>query len=137
MLEWANKHKCSYIVSSSAIKSEEQDSFIIGIGSTKDAKKKLVDADIPLLSNGTIPGIPGILLNEGALSNTNVIVLLFNSKESGPDFRAGAQICMAMSKIVPGTACDLTSLLQEAEVVEKSIKKTEEDSEQLKDAMYG
>jgi len=136
MLEWANKHKCAYIVSSSAIKSDGQDSFIVGVGSTKDAKKKLVDADIPLLSNGTVPGIPGILLNEGALSNTNVIVLLFNSKESGPDFRAGAQICMAMSKMVPGTACDLKSLLHEAESVEKNIKKTEEDSEQLKDAMY-
>lgn len=137
MLEWANKHKCAYIISSSAIKSEEQSSFIIGVGSTKDAKKKLADADIPLLSNGTVPGIPGILLNEGTLSDTNVIVLLFNSKESGPDFRAGAQICMAMSKMVPGTSCDLKSLLQEAESVEKNMKKTEEDSEPLKDAMYG
>jgi len=137
MLEWADKHKCAYIVSSSAIRSDEQDSFIIGVGSTSDAKKKLKDADIPLLSHGTIPGIPGILLNEGALSNTNVIVLLFNSKERGPDFRAGAQICMAMSKIVPGTTCDLKSLLREAEIVEKNIKKTEEDAEPLKDAMYG
>lgn len=137
MLEWANKHKCTYIVSSSAIRSDEQESFIIGVGSTIDAKKKLKDAGIPLLSHGTIPGIPGILLNEGVLSNTNVIVLLFNSKERGPDFRAGAQICMAMSKLVPGTACDLKSLLQEAEVVEKNIKKTEEDAEPLKDAMYG
>lgn len=137
MLEWANKHKCAYIVSSSAIRSEEQDSYIVGVGSTNEAKKKLTDAGIPLLSNGTIPGIPGILLNEGTLSNTNVIVLLSNSKERGPDFKAGAQICMAMSKLVPGTACDLKSLLQEAEVIEQSIKKTEEDAEPLKDAMYG
>ncbi|MGI0041227.1 MAG: proteasome assembly chaperone family protein [Nitrosopumilaceae archaeon] len=137
MLEWANKHKCAYIISSSAIRSEEQDSFIVGVGSTSDAKKKLKDADIPLLSHGTIPGIPGILLNEGALSNTNVIVLLSNSKERGPDFKAGAQICMAMSKLVPGTACDLKSLLHEAESIEQSIKKTEEGAEPLKDAMYG
>lgn len=136
MLEWANKHKCAYIISSSAIRSEEPDS-IIGVGSTDDAKKKLKDADIPLLSQGTIPGIPGILLNEGVLSNTNVIVLLFNSKESGPDFRAGAQVCMAMSKMVPGTSCDLKSLLQEAEVVEQNMKKTEEDAEPIRDAMYG
>lgn|SRR5574338_3686 len=136
MLEWANKHKCSYIISSSAIRSDEPDA-IIGVGSTEDAKKKLKNADIPLLSQGTIPGIPGILLNEGVLSNTNVIVLLFNSKESGPDFRAGAQVCMAMSKIVPGTSCDLKSLLQEAEVVEQNMKKTEEDAEPIRDAMYG
>ena len=136
ILEWANKHKCAYIISSSAIKSDEQDP-IIGVGSTDDAKKKIKDAGISLLSHGTIPGIPGILLNEGALSNTNVIVLLFNSKEGGPDFRAGAQVCMAMSKIVPGTSCDLKLLLQEAEVVEQNMKKTEEDAEPLRDAMYG
>lgn len=136
MLEWANKHKCAYIISSSAIRSDEPDS-IIGVGSTEEAKEKLKAADIPLLSQGTIPGIPGILLNEGVLSNTNVIVLLFNPKESGPDFRAGALVCMAMSKIVPGTSCDLKSLLQEAEVVEKNMKKTEEDAEPIRDAMYG
>ena len=136
ILEWANKHKCAYIISSSAIKSDEQDP-IIGVGSTDDAKKKIKDAGISLLSHGTIPGIPGILLNEGALSNTNVIVLLFNSKEGGPDFRAGAQVCMAMSKIVPGTSCDLKLLLQEAEMVERNMKKTEEDAEPLRDAMYG
>ena len=137
MLEWSIKHKCSLIVSSSGIKTEDQGSFVIGVGNTPEAKKRLKDADISTLSNGTVPGIPGILLNEGALSNTNVIVLLFNTKERGPDFRAGAEICMAMSKLVPGATCDLKSLLQEAEIVERNIKKAEEDAEPIKDAMYG
>lgn len=137
MLEWSIKHKCSLIVSSSAIKTEDQGSFVIGVGNTPEAKKKLKDADIPTLSNGTVPGIPGILLNEGTLSNTNVIVLLFNTSEKGPDFRAGAEICMAMSKLVPGAACDLRSLLREAEIVERNIKRIEEDAGPIKDAMYG
>lgn len=137
MLEWANKHKCSLIVSSSAIRAENQDAFVIGVGSTEEAKKRLKEAQIPALYNGTIPGIPGILLNEGAMANMNVIVLLFNSKEKGPDFRAGAEICMAMSKLVPGAACDLNLLLHEAEAVEQNIKQAEEDAEPLKDAMYG
>jgi len=137
MLEWANKHKCSLVVSSSAIKTEDEKPFVIGVGSTQEAKKKLKDAEIPPLSNGTVPGIPGILLNEGVMSNTNVIVLLFNTKEKGPDFRSGAQICMAMSKLVPGTACDLDTLLREAETVERDIKQAEEDVEPIKDAMYG
>lgn len=136
MLEWANKHKCSMIVSSSAIKTEEENSFVIGVGSTAEAKKKLKDADIPTLSHGTVPGIPGILLNESTLSNINVIVLLFNTKDRGPDFRSGAEICMAMSKLVPGAACDLKLLLHEAQEAEQHIKKTEEDAQPLKDAMY-
>jgi uncharacterized protein len=137
MLEWANKHKCSLVVSSSAIKSEDEKPFVIGVGSTQEAKKKLKDAEIPTLSHGTVPGIPGILLNEGVMSNTNVIVLLFNTKEKGSDFRSDAQICMAMSKLVPGTACDLDTLLREAETVEHHMKQAEEDAEPIKDAMYG
>ena len=137
MLKWASDHKCSFIISSSAIKSDDEAPFVIGVGSTKEAKQKLQNADIPILRNGTIPGIPGILLNEGLLSNINVIVLLCKARESGPDYRAGAEICMAMSKLVPGASCDLKSLLNEAEVIEQSLKQTEQDAGPLRDAIYG
>lgn len=137
MLKWAKDHKCSLVVSSSAVKSDEDGPFVIGIGSTEDAKKRLLNADIPLLKNGTIPGIPGILLNEGYISKTNVIVLLIKSHDTGPDFKAGAEICMAMSKLVPGTSCDLTTLLNEAQNIEQHLKQTEEEAGPLRDAIYG
>ncbi|MDE1770144.1 MAG: proteasome assembly chaperone family protein [Thaumarchaeota archaeon] len=137
MLEWAEDHKVSYIISSSAIKTDEESPFVIGVGSTDEAKKKLRDSGIPVLKNGTIPGIPGILLNEGLISNINVIVLLCKARDSGPDFRAGAEICMAMSKLVPGASCDLKSLLNEAEGIEENLKQTEKDAGPLRDAIYG
>ena len=84
-----------------------------------------------------IPGIPGILLNEGVLSKTNVIVLLVKGQDPGPDFRSGAEICMALSKLVPGTSCDLPTLLREAEIIEQSLKQTEEETAPLKESMYG
>ena len=137
MLDWANEHKISFIISSSAIKTDEETPFVIGVGSTDKAKKKLHDANIPVLKNGTIPGIPGILLNEGVISNINVIVLLCKAREAGPDFRAGTEICMAMSKLVPGASCDLKSLLNEAEGIEEHLKQTEKDAGPLRDAIYG
>lgn len=137
MLKWANDHKCSFIISSSAIKSDDDTPSVIGVGSTETSKKKLRESGIPVLKNGTIPGIPGILLNEGALVNINVIVLLCKAKESGPDFRAGAEICMAMSKLVPGASCDLRQLLNEAEGIEQTLKQTEHEAGPLKDAIYG
>lgn len=137
MLNWANEHKCSFIISSSAVKTDDEAPFLIGVGSTKEAKKKLQDAGISILKNGTVPGIPGILLNEGVLSNTNVIVVLYKGRETGPDFRAGAEICMAMSKLVPGASCDLKTLLSEAEDVEQHLKQTEQETGPLKDAIYG
>lgn len=137
MLNWANQHKCSLILSSSLIKPGTKEPDIMGIGSTPEAKKKLNDAAIPILKDGTIPGIPGILLNEGFLSKTNVIVLLVKGQEPGPDFRSGAEICMALSKLVPGAACDLSTLLHEAELIEQNLKQTQEDAAPIKDAMYG
>lgn len=137
MLKWASDHKCAFIISSSAIKIDNDAPFVIGVGSTEEAKKKLRDAKIPVLKNGTIPGIPGILLNEGLISNVNVIVLLCKSRDSGPDFRAGAEICMAMSELVPGASCDLKSLLDEAEGIEQNLKQTEQDAGPLRDAIYG
>ncbi len=136
MLKWANDHKCSLVVSSSAVKTEEKP-FVIGVATTPDAKKRLTDAEIPILKNGTVPGIPGILLNEGSITKTNVIVLLYKGQEAGPDFMAGAEICMAMAKIVPGAACDLRTLMSEAENVEQQMKRAEEDAGPLRDAIYG
>ncbi len=137
MLNWASEHKCAFIISSSAIKSDEEAPFVIGVGSTDAAKKKLREVDIPVLKNGTIPGIPGILLNEGMISNINVIVLLCKARDSGPDFKAGADICMAMSKLVPGASCNLSLLLDEAKNIEQSLKQTEQDAGPLRDAIYG
>jgi len=137
MLKWASDHKCSFIISSSAIKSDDESPFVIGVGSTVAAKKKLHDANVPVLKNGTVPGIPGILLNEGMIANINVIVLLCKARDSGPDFKAGAEICMAMTKLVPGASCDLKQLLNEAEGIEQNLKQTEQDAGPLRDAIYG
>lgn len=136
MLKWANDHKCALIVSSSAVKTDEKP-FVIGVATTADARKRLTDANIPILKNGTVPGIPGILLNEGSITKTNVIVLLYKGQETGPDFRAGAEICMAMSRLVPGASCDLRTLTSEAENIEKQMKQAEEEAGPLRDAIYG
>ena len=136
MLNWASDHKCSLIISSSAIKTDEKP-FVIGVASTENARKLLTDAEIPVLKNGTVPGIPGILLNEGAITKTDVLVLLYKGQETGPDFRAGAEICMALAKIVPGAACDLQTLMREAENIEQHLKQTEQETGPLRDAIYG
>ncbi|HET8720152.1 MAG TPA: PAC2 family protein, partial [Candidatus Nitrosotenuis sp.] len=138
MLKWAKKHKCSLVVSSSPMRLPmEKPDQLIAAGSTESARKKLKDAGMTLLQNGTIPGIPGALLNEGMLGGQDVVVVLVNVDENGPDFRASAQLCMAMSKILPGVSCDLTMMQKEAEIAEKQIKETEKETRALKDAMYG
>jgi len=137
MLQWANQHKCSLIVSSIAVGSSGINPPVSGIANTESAKNKLTNSGIPILNQGTIPGIPGILLNEGMLNSQDVVVLIINSVNGNPDFKAGAQLCLAMSQLIPGTACDLRSLEEEAENAEKRIIRTEKETNALKDAMYG
>lgn len=137
MLWWAKKHKISMIISSAGVKSpNSHEEAIVAAASTENVRKKLEEAGLNILHDGTIPGIPGVLLNEGMMQNQDVAVILYNSSGMGPDFRSSAELCMAMSRLVPGASCDIPSLQREAEIAEQSIKEAEVESRQLRDSMY-
>ena len=136
MLEWSKKHKIKLIVSSIAVKSEKANSQMTGVGSTDSAREKIKEAGLKVLDHGTIPGIPGVLLNEGSIANQDVIVIIFNTTGEGPDFKSSAELCLAMSKLIPGASCDIPSLQKEAEKAEAVIKEAQEESTHLKDSMY-
>ena len=136
MLKWAKEHKIRLIVSSVAIKSPDGNEEMMGIGSTDAARAKIREAGLRVLEHGTIPGIPGTLLNEGRMFQQDVIVIVFHTNGEGPDFKSSAQLCMAMSKLIPGATCDIPSLQKEAEKAEITIKETQEESKHLKDSMY-
>lgn len=138
MLSWAKRHKCSLVVSSSPMKfPTNKAGEVIAAGSTEAAREKLKQANMVLLQNGTIPGIPGALLNEGMLNNQNVIVVLVNVDDTGPNFKSSAHLCMAMSKLLPDVSCDLAMMQKQAEIAEKQIKETEKETRALKESMYG
>lgn len=136
MLNWARKQKIGLIVSSVAVKTHEGLEGIVAVGNTDSARQRIKEAGFKMLESGIVPGIPGTLLNEGSLNNQDVIVILFHSDGTGPDFRSSAILCEAMSKLIPGTACDMQLLQKEAEKAETLIKETEEESKHLKDLMY-
>jgi len=104
--------------------------------STDSARAKIREADLKVLEHGTVPGIPGLLLNKGSLIGQDVIVIIFHTDGKGPDFKSSAQLCMAMSQLIPGASCDISSLQQEAEKAEGVIKEAEAESKHLKDSMY-
>ncbi|MBI5860172.1 MAG: proteasome assembly chaperone family protein [Nitrosarchaeum sp.] len=136
MLNWAKKQKIELIVSSMAVKSLDGIEGIVAVGNTESARTKLKKSGIKILEYGTIPGIAGMLLNEGSITKQDVIVILFHSDGTGPDFRSSAELCIGMSQLIPGTSCDIPLLQKEAEKAEQSIKETDEESRQLKDSIY-
>ncbi len=136
MLRWAKNQKISLIVSSVSVKSSEGNEEIMAVGSTESATSKIKESGIKMLEHGTIPGIPGMLLNEGSWTQQDVIVILVHTGGTSPDFRSSAKLCMAISQLIPGTSCDIPALQKEAEKIEQVIKEDVEEASHLKDSMY-
>ncbi len=115
----------------------ESTNQVIAAGSTNEAREKIKQAGMTVLQNGTIPGVPGALLNEGMLNGQNVVVILVDVDASGPDFKSSVSLCMAMSKLLPGVSCDLGLMQKQTEMVEKEIREREKETSAIKKSMYG
>ena len=135
MLDWAKEKKASLILSSITVKGT-MGTEIFGVASTGSARGKLVSAGISVVENATVPGISGVLLNEGMIHGQDVIVLLVSSDKEFPDFQATSNLCNSLSKLVPGVSCNLDKLEKESKIIEQQIKQAESDTKDLSDNIY-
>ena len=135
MLDWAKEKKVSLILSSITVKGT-MGTEIFGVASTGSARGKLVSAGISVVENATVPGISGVLLNEGMIHGQDVIVLLVSSDKEFPDFQATSNLCNSLSKLVPGVSCNLDKLEKESKIIEQQIKQAESDTKDLSDNIY-
>jgi len=106
---------------------------IYAVTSTEAAAKLIMKPSngFTPLRVGTVTGIPAILLNEGALTNLDVIVFLVNVLHDIPDFRAAAMVSEAMSRIVPNLSCDIDGLMIEAQIIEKRMKNVRAEQKRI------
>jgi uncharacterized protein len=97
---------------------------IYAVTSTESAARIITESSnyFTHLRSGTVTGIPAILLNEGAMTNLDVIVFLVNVLRDAPDFRAAAVVSEAVSRIVPNLSCDIGALMVEAQIIENRMK---------------
>jgi uncharacterized protein len=130
ILRWSKDNKCQTIISIAGRTIEKED-----IRTTKEEEpslnvisnssiimKELGDIGILPLKNGTINGIPGILLNEANWKNIDVVVFVVDVISGVPDFRAAANVVQAISKFVPEAYCEIQPLIKEAENIENNLK---------------
>ena len=144
MLNWAIDNECNLIISSNNIVNPQQakdvnstEYSMAGIGNTAQARNRLNDSKISLLKNGTIGGIPAVLLNQSSQLDIDVIILLVKIIEGIPDFRAAAELSTTISRLVPGVSCNVPLLLQEAEKIEKEITKIKTQDTESEMNAYG
>ena len=145
MLNWAKDNECDLVISSGNVvnppeqanPSGSKEYSISGIGNTVGARNRLKDAKISLLKNGTVGGIPAVLLNQGSELDIDTIILLVKIVEGIPDFRAAAELSTTISQLVPGVSCNVPLLLQEAERIEKEITKIKTQDTESEMKAYG
>ena len=131
ILRWSKDNKCQTIISIAGrtiekedritTKEEEEPSLNV-ISNSSIIMKELGDIWIWPLKNGTINGIPGILLSEANWKNIDVVVFVVDVISGLPNFRAAANVVQAISKIVPEAYCEIQPLIKEAENIENNLK---------------
>ncbi|HET8856011.1 MAG TPA: PAC2 family protein [Nitrososphaeraceae archaeon] len=134
ILRWSKDNKCKTIISiagkaiekedgiTTKEEEEEKEPSLKVISNSPIIMKEVDDVGILSLKNGTINGIPGILLNESNWKNIDVIVFIVDVIAGVPDFRAAANVVQAISKIVPEAYCEIQLLIKEAENIENNLK---------------
>jgi uncharacterized protein len=106
---------------------------IYAVTSTESSAKQIMEHGnyFTHLRGGTVTGIPAILLNEGALTNLDVIVFLVNVVPKVPDFRAAAVVSEAVSRIIPNLSCDIGALMVDAQIIENRMKSVRAEQKKI------
>jgi uncharacterized protein len=130
MLNWAKEHECKRIVSPEVIyaRSGEEELNVSGVGSTDNARVELEKYGIEQFSQGMISGVSGVLLNEGRMKNFDVFTLVAQAHSGIPDAKATAKVIEAIIKLVPAIKVDVDPLYEEAERVEKFVRRLREQA---------
>ncbi len=126
LLNWAKEQKCSLIISPVGypvqLLSIEKELDVMGVGSTDRARQRLVSSDIKQLNIGIIPGISGLLLNEGRWANFDVISLVIPIQPDIPEVKAAVEAVEVIDKLIPEIKVDVAPLHQEAERIAERLK---------------
>ena len=141
ILNWSNYNKCKTVISVASREIEKdrtkKDPVLYVISNSPNKMKELNDIGILSLKNGTVNGIPGILLNESNWKNIDVIVFVVDVISGVPDFRAAANVAQVVSKIIPEAYCEIKPLIKEAENIENNLKMIRsQTSNNFKERMY-
>lgn len=142
ILKWSNYNKCKTVISVASREIEKEDRTkkepsLYVISNSQIIMKKLNDIGILPLKNGTVNGIPGVLLNESNWKNIDVVVFVVDIISGVPDFRAAANVAQVVSKIVPEAYCEIKPLIKEAENIENNLKMIRsQTSNKFKERMY-
>ena len=95
---------------------------LVGIGATDNVVSMLGDLGVPMLSNGVIRGVNGVLLSEARRRSIDVLSIMVEADPRFPDARAAATLVKKLNSILPTIHLDDEPLLEEAKLLEEQLK---------------
>lgn len=105
---------------------DQTDETLLGIGSTDTSHETLEELGVPLLKQGVVGGITGVMMGESRRREVDVMAILAESDgEIGgslPDARAAARIIECLDGLLPAVHLDPEPLLAEAQRIEGEIR---------------
>ncbi len=128
IINWCKEHKCKTLATIEGINSdnpllEDEGAKVYSIGSNAVAENQLKGIDTENLTSGIVSGLSGILLFKANLSDYPLLCLLSEAKADYPDSRSAASVLKVLDKMVPQIKMDPQPLLEQAEKIEKNVKK--------------
>ncbi len=126
ILGWTKAQGCDMIISAEGLpltEVEHPDALhVYGVSSSQKGRDLLASKKIPMLSEGIITGILGVLLNEGMKADRDILCVIADAHQDYPDARSAAKIVESIDSLLPQIQLDTKPLYEEAEKMEAEIK---------------
>ena len=127
ILDWAEQKKCRFVIGLEGTHSDqpvsEEKPEVYGVISNDSLKTMLDEHDIQQTKEGMITGVMGVMLYSAALRDQDVMCMLSKAHSKFPDSRAAANLVEKLDIMLPGIKIDPKPLYEEAEEIEKQIRK--------------
>ena len=95
---------------------------VLGVGATPEMRAMLEELGIPMVEQGVIKGITGVLLGEANRRGRNILSIMVEADPRFPDARAAAVIIEKLNTLLPIVDLDHEPLLKEAMALEEQLK---------------
>lgn len=94
----------------------------VGVAATLEGLKIIEKMDIPILEQGLIGGMSGVVLGEARRLGLNMFSILVEADPRFPDARAASALIEKLDDLLSVVDLDTTPLIEEAERIEEQIK---------------
>ncbi|MCK5291370.1 MAG: proteasome assembly chaperone family protein [Thermoplasmata archaeon] len=132
LLSWSMDQRCRRILSLEGLPkpgSDDVEPELKGVGSIDAAREELDKSGIEQMEIGMIPGVSGVLLNEGRWVGFNVIGLLADSIPGQPDALAAAKLVDGVNRLIPEVEIESEPLLKQVAEMEAYLNTLRKQAE--------